>query len=286
MTKTVADSLYLGRTRLDSISDAPAFEARQLVAYVLQQEINWLYANPEYVLTKSECNELDSLLNKRLTGYPLAYMLGKWGFYHWDFMINEHVLIPRQETELLVEDAIHWGRNRLRQKEKLSIVDVGTGSGIIAISMALSIANASVTAVDISQQALNIAQENAKRLGASHIAFQQSNLLGDVSPQKFDLILANLPYIEHDEMLSLRVSKYEPHLALDGGDDGLDLIKILLQQANHFLAEDGVIYLEIGANQSSAVKALVKSKFLRKCEVHVHQDLGGHDRIVKIVTAH
>ena len=283
---TVAELLYTMRTQLADSSDAPTFEARRLLAFGLGQTVDWLYKNPEYVLASTDIEKVDGLVAQRRTGYPLAYILGEWGFYHWDFVVNEHVLIPRQETEILVEEALNWAKAYLTQNDSISIVDVGTGSGIIAVSMALSLPQALIWAVDVSPEALAIAQTNAQHLGANNIRFQASNLLHDVAPQKFNLILANLPYIRHDDMHELAVSQHEPHLALDGGLDGLDLIKILLRQANAYLAEGGAILLEIGDAQGQAVEALAKSELLNETTVNIIQDLGGRDRVVKIVSIH
>ncbi len=244
-----------------------------LVGYILQQSTAWLYAHSDTILTVQQQQRYQQALEQRLSGYPMAYILGKRSFYHWGFTVTPDVLIPRPESELLIETAT-------QQFTGQTIVDVGTGSGIIAISLALLLPDAEVYAVDISPAALEIARENAANLGASHIHFLEGNLLDDLpTGLQVDLIAANLPYIPTSDLNALDVARWEPRLALDGGLDGLVLIERLLQQAGSRLSKPGIIMLEIGSDQAQRVTELGE-KHLSGAAITVQQDLAGLDRLV------
>lgn len=278
----IAEALATARQRLTSTSETAPLDARLLLSFVLDQPTAWLYAHSDSPLTSEQAEKFSRLIEKRVSGTPIAYLTGTRGFYHWDFVVTPDVLIPRPETEHLIEAAQAWLKNR--QGEQLKIVDVGTGSGIIAISLALLFPQTSVTAIDVSPAALEIAKLNATRLGAENIEFRQGNLLNGLpSDFQVDLIAANLPYIDHDEMLALEVAKWEPHLALDGGIGGLDLIRDLLHQAPAHLKPGGLIMLEIGTHQGEATRQLALEVF-PKAVITVHKDLAGLDRIVSIQT--
>jgi release factor glutamine methyltransferase len=280
----VEQTLFYVRQSLQEVSTAPAFEAKQLVSHVLRQSVNWLYLNPDYELTAEEMTQLNTLTQRRASGYPLAYLLGRWGFYHWDFYVNEHVLIPRPETELLVEQAMTWANNQFPSTTPLRIVDVGTGSGIIGISLALLLPNASVLAVDISEPALEVARRNAQALGASNISFTQSDLLSTVPPQQFDIIAANLPYVDPAELPTLEVARYEPHIALAGGTHATALIEALLQQSLPYLANPAAIFLEIGHNQEVFVAEYAR-QLVNSSAVTILSDLNEYPRLVKIIVS-
>lgn len=268
------------RQRLTPTSDTALLDARLLLSFVIDQPTAWLYAHSDSPLTSEQAEKFTHLIEQRANGMPIAYLTGTRGFYHWDFVVTPDVLIPRPETEHLIEGAQAWLKNR--QGEKLNIVDVGTGSGIIAVSLALLFPQASVTAIDVSPAALEIAKLNASRLGAENIEFRQGNLLNGLpSDFRVDMIAANLPYIDHNEMLTLEVAKWEPLLALDGGIGGLDLIRDLLHQAPAYLKARGLILLEIGADQGEATRQLALEVF-PKAVVKVQQDLAGLDRLVII----
>lgn len=277
---TIGEALATARQHLTPTSETALLDARLLLSFVIDQPTSWLYAHSDNLLTPEQAGNFSHLVEQRATGMPIAYLTGTRGFYQWDFVVTPDVLIPRPETEHLIEAAQVWVKNR--QGEKLKLVDVGTGSGIIAVSLALLFPQASVTAIDVSPAALEIAKLNASRLGAENIEFRQGNLLNDLpSDFRVDLIAANLPYIDHDEMLTLEVAKWEPHLALDGGIGGLDLIHDLLRQAPAHLKPEGLILLEIGADQGEATRQLALSVF-PNAVVKIQQDLAGLDRLVII----
>lgn len=274
---TVGEALALARQHLMSISETSILEARILLSHVVGQSPTWLFAHPEASLTPEQEAAYQHLIQQRQQGHPVAYLIGRREFYQWEFAVNDHVLIPRPETELLVEKAVAWLNARTTPDSNLCVVDVGTGSGIIAISIALLCPTATVYATDISPDALVIAQSNAHRLGAS-VQFAQGDLL---IPAQADLIVANLPYIARDELSALAVAQFEPHLALDGGPDGLDLIRRLLHQIPQYWRPKGCILLEIGANQGAAARELA-SNLLGGVTISLYQDLAGLDRIVEI----
>ncbi len=279
---TIGEALASARQRLTLTSETALLDARLLLSFVIDQPTTWLYAHSDSLLSPEQAEKFSHLIDQRAVGRPIAYLTGTRGFYHWDFVVTPDVLIPRPETEHLIEAAQAWLKNR--QGEQLKVVDVGTGSGIIGVSLALLFPEASVTAIDVSPSALEIAQLNASRLGAGNIEFQEGNLLNGLpSDFQVDLIAANLPYIDHDEMLTLEVAKWEPHLALDGGIGGLDLIRDLLHQAPIHLKPGGLILLEIGADQGEATQQLALSVF-PNAGVKIQQDLAGLDRIVSVQT--
>lgn len=246
---------------------------------MLKQSKSWVLAHTEYQLTESEQITLQEQTNELLSGKPLPYILGEWSFFGRSFIVTPDVLIPRPETELLVERAIQHA-NLLSHP---NIVDVGTGSGIIAVSLAAEIPYADVTAVDKSMKALSIAKQNAVRHQQTQIKFLASDLLSPIHRQ-FDLICANLPYIPSSTLEKLDVFKQEPRLALDGGMDGFSSIKSLLNQAQAHLTVPGVILLEIESTLGKQAVKLAIS-FFPQAEVNLHRDLAGNDRLVEIIQA-
>jgi len=238
--------------------------------------LHQILSHGETPLEPNEINILQEQLSRILQGVPLAYVLGSWEFYGRSFVVTPDVLIPRPETELLVEQAIE----RARKFSAPSIVDVGTGSGVIAISLEKALPEASIIAVDLSLDALQVARRNACRHAADRIQFVQSDLLEPLTGQ-FDLMSANLPYIPQNTLANLEVAKWEPRLALDGGDSGLVVIKALLPQACARLAAGGSIFLEIEASLGEETLALAKEYFPQS-QSHLFEDLAGYDRLIEI----
>ncbi|HEY9122171.1 MAG TPA: peptide chain release factor N(5)-glutamine methyltransferase [Brevefilum sp.] len=248
-----------------------------LAAHALKKTKTWILAHGDYELQDKEISTLQNYMSQYLQGVPLPYILGSWAFFNRNFKVTPDVLIPRPETELLVERAIAFGQD----KHPLTVVDVGTGSGIIAISLAASLRHASVYALDISSAALVVAKENAGTHQQSRIKFVQSDLLSPFSGG-FDLICANLPYIPSQKMEKLPVAKWEPRLALDGGASGLESIEKLLFQAKSNLASGACILLEI--ESSLGKKALeIANMVFPKAKHQLIQDLAGIDRVLQIL---
>jgi len=237
---------YLGKQGVES----PRLNAEHLLAHVMGVKRLELYLQFDRPLGEKERAPLRELVRNRGTGIPLQHLLGTVEFCGRVFKSDLRALIPRPETEQLVERALTYG-------PLTSILDVATGSGVIPISLALERPGAMVTATDISPDALSLARENASLLGAERIVFHQTDLMPP-GEERFDLITANLPYVPSGEIAGLsREVRHDPILALDGGADGLDLVRRLIPLASTHLAPGGHLLLEIGAGQSEAVTALL-----------------------------
>ena len=216
-----------------------------------------MLAHPEAQLTAAQQADLEQRANRLAQGEPLPYVLGNWEFYGLNFEVNPAVLIPRPETELLVEEALGMGK----AARSCSCSDVGTGSGCIAISLASRQGTLRVIASDLSYPALQVARRNARRHAVDHrLDLVQCNLLPTTS-RPFDLICANLPYIPEPTLKSLNVYRWEPEIALYGGQDGLSLLRGLLEQARSYLAPRGLMLLEMEASLGKAVHALAGREF-------------------------
>lgn len=230
----------------------------------------------ERVITQSECRKVLDVFEERMTGKPLWYIFGDTNFYGYTIKVDDRVLIPRPETEILVQQAIHT----LEEGDK--VLDLCTGSGAIAIAIACEAAkdkNVSVTAVDISEEALEVARENA-RLNKANVTFVQSDLFKNVRG-RFNLITANPPYIKSGDIVGLQreVRDYEPHLALDGGEDGLDFYRRIAEKLPRHLVRGGMIIMECGEDQAQDIL-----KIFSKCDyAMVVKDMEGKERIVKVV---
>ena len=225
------------------------------------------------IFSSEETRKIMEAVEKRLQHIPLAYIFGKTNFYGYDLEVNENVLIPRLDTEILIEKLKN---DVISQNKEVSILDIGTGSGAIAIVIQKE-TGAKVTAVDVSKAALDVAIKNAENNDAK-IEFIHSNVFENVSG-KFDYIVSNPPYIETEVVKGLdkEVVDNEPILALDGGEDGLDFYREIVKKAPNFLNEGGKLYFEIGYNQAGAVSGLMKDKFKN---IQVFKDYGDNDRVV------
>ena len=261
------------------MSDTAHLDAQVLVAHALGKTRSWVLAHPEAIITPEEKQRLDELLDRLGEGEPLPYLLGRWEFYGLEFTITPDVLIPRPETELLVEQAITWLRSKLAA---LLAADVGTGSGCIAISLAVHAPHLKVIASDISLPALRVAYANAARHRVDERVFcAQSDML-PATGRAFNLVCANLPYIPSAELARLKVYRREPTLALDGGPDGLRAIRKLLYGLAGRLAEEALLLLEIEETVGEAAKALAMN-FYPQARVDLLQDVAEKDRLVRVV---
>lgn len=279
---TVAEALARAAHQLAAAgSDAPSLEARVLLGNVLGCSRAWLYQNPRCPLAAEQAERLGRLIDQRRQGVPLAYLVGIQEFYGRAFVVDERVLVPRPETELLVEKAIAM----LRGVAEPRVVDVGTGSGVIAISIALEVPAARVLAIDLSAQALEVAQINRGRFGvADRVQLVQGDLLASVSEAP-DLIVANLPYVARSEIDRLQPEvRREPRCALDGGLDGLDLYRRLFAQVSERWPGCRAILIEIGDTQGVAAARLARYWFPDH-RIQVIPDLAGRDRLLAVTTA-
>jgi len=282
MNQTVADSLKQITSQLNG--DTPGLDAQVLLADILDRSRTWVAAHPEAHLTQLQLATVKKAVSRLKAGEPLPYVLGHWEFFGLDFELCPNVLIPRPETELLVERAIQWLK---AAPDRRTVADVGTGSGCIAVSIASSIPDVKVTATDISRPALEIAHRNANRHRvAERVAFIQCDLLPPhtyplSTDLHFDLICANLPYIPTQTLQGLAVYRHEPTQALDGGADGLDIVRRLLDVVPEWLAPNGMILLEIEASQGMSAVSIAYDTF-SDAEIHLHKDLSNRNRLVEI----
>ena len=277
----VTEAWAYGRSQLPHSSTAK-LDARLLLEHVLGVSHSWLVAYRDELVTAVQETQYRQLIERAARHEPIPYLVGHAPFFHLDFIVSPAVLIPRPETEQLVELAADWARERPWGHLPCHIVDVGTGSGCIPVTLARHLPQAVIEATDISAVALEIAQQNAQQHAPGRIQFHQGHLLDPIS-QPVDLLIANLPYVTDAEwtMLDDGVKWYEPAVALKGGADGLDLIRQLLQQAVTQLNPGAVIFLEIGWRQGTAVHNLAQSVF-PTAQIELVQDFAGHDRIVVI----
>ena len=275
---SLGDWLNQARRAIQTLPDEPASSLYALIAYALDKPAYWAQAHPESSLNTKQIAHLNNLLQRLLAGEPLPYITGQQAFYGLDFVVNPDVLIPRPETELLVETALAWLTEHPSARQ---CADVGTGSGCIAIAVANHNQRVRFTASDRSFRSLLVARQNIRR----HRLIQRIDLLQtDLllgTQTTFDLICANLPYIPTHKLENLRVSQFEPISALDGGQDGLLLIDRLLIQAQRLIKTGGMMMLEIEFSQSEAIERLIHSHF-PNAGVTITNDLNNLPRLVKI----
>jgi release factor glutamine methyltransferase len=252
MPATAGDALQQARARLAATSRNPRRDAELLLAHVLRCDLVALLAHPERPLSASEATRYESVLMRRLRSEPMQYIIGQQEFFGLAFEVSPDVLIPRPETEHLVEAVLE------RVAANARIVDVGTGSGAIAVALAHALPRAQVTAVDLSPAALDVALRNAQRHAVSdRVTFLQSDLLAALEGADFDAVVSNPPYVAEGEVLEPQVSNYEPHVALYAGPTGLEIYERLIPQARKRLKPHGLLMLEIGFGQQAAVEALL-----------------------------
>nr|WP_317356741.1 peptide chain release factor N(5)-glutamine methyltransferase [uncultured Tyzzerella sp.] len=232
-----------------------------------------LYLNTEYILKDEQFEKFENFFNRRLKNEPIAYIIGKCEFMGIDFLLNKHTLIPRGDTEILVEKGIEI----IKENNFKNVIDIGTGSGAIAISLA-KYCNVNVDALDINIEALNMAKKNAT-LNNVKVNFIQSNLFENVN-NKYDVIVSNPPYIKTDviQTLEKNVKDYEPILALDGGKSGLDFYEKITNNVYKFLNNGGYLMFEIGYDQAEQVKKIMENNNFSN--INILKDLAGLDRVI------
>jgi release factor glutamine methyltransferase len=304
---TIADAVFAAVDRLEHAGcDSPRLDAELLMAHSLHLTRTQLYAHCHQVMSTAQEDLFEALVDRRAAREPLAYIVGHKEFYGLDFAVDPRVLIPRPETEHLVEAALTEATT-IDPTGAVRIADIGAGSGAIAVSLAVKLPAAQVVAADVSADALAVALENVQRHRvADRVRLVESDLLTAVAGP-LDLIVANLPYISRDEWTTLapEIAQFEPPTALDGGPDGLDSIRRLILQVAQCAAESGpltniskdadtsetysksasrlprALLLEIGSTQGEAVTSLARAAF-PSAEVFIVQDYAGLDRVVGI----
>lgn len=255
--------------------DSPKLKARLLLQYILKKPRQYLIVYDNKEVEKKEQWEYFVNIEKLANGVPLQHITHHQEFMKMDFYVDENVLIPRPDTEILVEETIKIAKTINKPK----ILDLCTGSGAIAISIAKNVPEAEVYAIDISSKAIEVAKKNAKELGAK-VEFIKSNLFDKMKKMKFDIIVSNPPYIKKDVIncLSKEVQK-EPELALDGGLDGLDFYRKITEQAIDYLKLGSYLCFEIGYDQKDEVINIIKSQE-HYSNIYCKKDLGGNDRVI------
>ena len=265
------------RPRLDAVlrqacERIDSADARALLAHALDRPPAWLFAHGDEAIDEAAQRRFEDLLARRLQGEPVAYLLGRRGFWAFDLMVSPQTLIPRPETELLVELALQ----RAPPGAGLRLADLGTGSGAIALALAHERRQAQVVAVDVSEGALEVARANARALRLGNVEFRQGDWLAPLAGERFDLIASNPPYIALGDA-HLDALRYEPEPALSSGRDGLDAIRTIVRDAPANLHPGGWLLLEHGWDQGDAVRALLQASGFD--DVRTHRDLEGRDRV-------
>ena len=276
---TVREILQYGKHALeDSRNEYAKYESRVLLEEVLGIKYMQMLVNPDASVSSEAENRYKEMLEKRRQHYPLQYILGYAHFMDYTFIVNEHVLIPRNDTEVLVETVDQLLNSKAFESRSVSLLDLCCGSGCIGISLKLYHDNVNLTLCDISKDALEVASRNLKKYQLD-AALLESDLFTNVKEQ-YSIIVCNPPYIERDVIPTLmpEVKDYEPMQALDGGVSGLDFYQAILADVHQYLNRDGYIFFEIGYNQGQAVSGLMKNAGF--CDVCVKKDYAGLDRIV------
>ena len=279
--QTCGDSVLLVNQRLMEVGiDTYRLDARLLVAHVLGISLTQLFSYPETPLNGAQLDRLEKLTQRRLGREPIARILGCREFWSLNFKIDESTLVPRPDSETLVEAVLAGIKN---QNAPLSILDLGTGSGCLLLALLSELKSASGLGVDLSEEALKIAAENAKLLGLDdRVRFQYSDWLKNIDRNEklFDIIISNPPYISESEIIHLEsdVRKFDPHVALSGGDDGLHAYRELIPQMSEFITSDGIIAVEIGMGQALDVMRCGEASGLQIDQIL--RDIAGIERVL------
>lgn len=279
MSPVIPSILNECEARLSGV-DSPRLSAEVLMAHVLECSRLSLVIDRERVVTDKELTDIYALVERRAAGEPVAYILGEKEFYGLDFFVTPDVLIPRPETEHIVEEV-----ETLYQKDAcFAYADLGTGSGILAVTIASLFQKSECVAIDLSSMALAVAKDNAIRHGVENrIYFRQADFTQDnLGHEVFDLIVSNPPYVTQAEFdaASHEVTRFEPTMALVSGHDGLDHVREMLSGMLAALKVGGRFFMEIGCGQGESVKKIMLDLFPQFRQVKVLKDLAGHDRIV------
>ena len=283
MVVQLGEKLRAGVRELsDNGVPSPRMNAELLLMFVLGCDRTYLYGHPERELTTEEAGRYSESLEQRATGTPAQYITGHQEFWGMDLLVSPAVLIPRPETEHVVEKVLELakaGANKSRSRQRLRIVDVGTGSGCIALALAKELPNAEIHATDLSPQALEIARANAARHGLQNqVEFHEADLLAGLEQNGFDFVVSNPPYVgeSEEEQVQLEVRKFEPRLAVFAGHSGLEVIQRLVPQARATLADRGWLVMEISGSIATGAAHLVRDW----TNVHILNDLQSIPRVL------
>ncbi|MGL5742688.1 MAG: peptide chain release factor N(5)-glutamine methyltransferase [Legionella sp.] len=257
-----------------ALGQKPNLEAEILLGHVLDKTRAYLFAHHEELLTQQQWETFQNLMTQRAQGVPIAYLIGEREFWSLNLKVNKHTLIPRHETERIVELALEY----IPDESALHILELGTGSGAIALALAKERPRWQIVACDISHEALDIAKENARRHQLNNVSFYHSNWFSNIPQRQYHAVIANPPYIApHDPHLQEGDLCFEPQNALVSGQEGLADLQCIIEHAQKSLLPDGLLLLEHGYDQKLKVYAILNE--LRYKNVHCWQDIQGHDRV-------
>ena len=272
---------YLGKKGIEN----PRLNVELLLGHVLNMNRVQLYLNFEKPLSLSELNQFRTFLQRRVKHEPIQYITGETEFYSLKFKVNRHTLIPRAETEILVEKIIEICNKNFVQKTKIAVLDIGTGSGNIAVSIAKNVLTTCILGIDVNPEAVKLANENAQIHGVQdRIQFRVADLFDDKFffklTNKIDIVVSNPPYISQQEFdtLPIEVKNLEPYIALNGGKDGLTFYRRMLKISKDILKANGIVGFEIGYNKGNQIKELAQR--FGFTNVEIIKDLNGLDRVL------
>jgi release factor glutamine methyltransferase len=283
--QTVTATLARGMVQLAKSSETPRLDAQILLAFALGREREWLLTHGESYLSRAQAERFESLCEKRMTGMPVAYITGFAGFFKREFAVNEHVLIPRPETEHLVEDALAFLRSKIDpaapMKQLFTVFEAGVGSGAIACTIAAEISGAIVEGTDASLAALKVAEYNARRLNVhNRCKFYYADVVKNDADKSYDLVVANLPYVPSaDVPQKPDPVSFEPLIALDGGPDGLNLYRKLLAAAPKMLRPGALLLMEAAPPTIRVLRDLTRGA-LPNSTIEIRHDYAGHERYI------
>ena len=276
-TNTLNNQVALGTVMLNEVSDSAKLDTQILLCFVLNKEINYLYTWPEKELTQEQLSTFNALLQQRLQGEPIAYITGVKEFWSLPFFCSPSTLIPRPDTEILVEQILQEAENNLNKV--VHCIDLGTGTGAIALALASEKPEWKIEALDYSEKAVELAKKNANNLGISNVNIYQSDWFSQIIPNhQFDMIISNPPYIdENDIHLSQGDVQFEPLSALVANNSGLSDIQKIAKDAIAYLKPDGYVFFEHGYNQGEQVRDIFSQLAYKK--IQTIKDLNNNDRI-------
>ena len=274
--KLIKDGLDIIRQRE---FNSPRLDVELILCYLLKKDRIFLHLNEKMEVSPDLADKFYELAKKRNEGYPLQYIINSQEFMGLDFYVREGVLIPRSDTEILVERVLEIAKERFGGKIK--ILDLGTGSGAIGVSLVYNLKNSFVTCLDISEIAVETANINVRKHKLENIKVIKADIFSYKSPEKFHVVVSNPPYIEKDTIKKLQpeVSLYEPRLALDGGEDGLDYYRRIVELFADLHEKEGVLAVEIGYDQKKSVEEIFMNSKLFT-DIKTYKDLSGKDRVM------
>jgi release factor glutamine methyltransferase len=270
--KTIESALADAANRLAGSSDSPRLDAETLLACVLDAPRSHLFAHPEEQLAGKVSKEFEAAITRRSAGEPAAYITGSKEFWSLQLKVTTDTLIPRPETELLVEQALL----RIPEDQDIRLLDLGTGSGAIAIAIASERTRSKIDAIDSNRDALTVAKENAAQNSLTNVSFLHGDWIEPVQDECFDVIVSNPPYVRDDDPV-LDDLRFEPQSALTAGPDGLDAVRRIANDAKSVMATSGTLLLEHGAEQQDAVAAILRE--YGWTDIECFKDLAGHPRV-------